>query len=122
MVNLMNIRKSIAITLFSIGLTFAAQVGATSLGPIISQGYEIALSNFRAPATANGGVSFQQCGECERMNVRVTSGTRYSINGKAVRLEDFKKALAYVNNRDEVYLTVLHHLESDTIEMIDVSL
>ena len=41
---------------------------------------------------------------------------------KAVKLEDFKKAIAYVNDRDEVVLTVLHHLESDTIEMIDVSL
>jgi hypothetical protein len=122
MVNLMTIKKTIALTLFSIGLAFSTQVGASGLGPVISQAYEIQLSKFRAPATANGGVSFQECDECARMSVRVTSGTLYKVNGKAVKLEDFKKALAYVSDRDEVGLIVLHHLESDTIEMIDVSL
>jgi hypothetical protein len=118
----MTIKKSFAITLLSIGLAFSTQVGASSLGPVIAQAYEIQLSNFRAPATANGGVSFQECEECTRMSVRVTSGTLYKVNGKAVKLEDFRKAIAYVSDRDEVVLTVLHHLESDTIEMIDVSL
>ena len=122
MVNLMTIKKSIAITLFSIGLTFAVQSGATNLGPVISQGYEIVLSNFQAPATANGGVTFQECDECERMTVRVTSETVYKVNGRPVRLEDFRKAIASVRDRDEVALTVLHHLESNTIEMIDVLL
>ena len=122
MVTLMTIRKSIAITLLSIGLAFSTQAVATSLGPVISQAYEIALSNFRAPATTNGGVAFQVCDDCERMSVRVTAGTSYKVNGKAVKLEEFKKAIAYVSDRDEVVLTVLHHLESDTIEMIDVSL
>jgi hypothetical protein len=122
MVNLMTIKKSIAITLFSIGLAFSTQAVATNLGPVIAQAYEIVLENFRAPATANGSVAFQECEECTRMSVRVTSGTLYKVNGKAVKLEDFKKAIAYVNDRDEVVLTVLHHLESDTIEMIAVSL
>lgn len=116
MVNLMKIKTLMAVTLLSIGQLAFGQ------GQVISQGYEIALSNFRAPATANGGVAFQECDECERMNVRVTSGTRYTINGKTVRLEDFKKAVSQVRDRDEVTLTVLHHLESDTIEMIAVSL
>ena len=122
MVNLMKIKKTIAITLFSISLTFATQAVATNLGPVISQAYEVALSNFRAPATTNGGIAFQECDDCERINVRVTSGTRYTISGKTVRLEDFRKAIANVRNRDGVAVTVVHHLESDTIEMINVSL
>jgi hypothetical protein len=122
MVNLMTIKKSIAITLFSIGLAFAAQVGATGLGPVVSQAYEVALSNFTAPATTNGGVSFQECDECERMTVRVTSNTRYTVSGRVVRLEEFKKAIFNVPNRKGVAVTVLHHLESDTIKSIDVSL
>jgi hypothetical protein len=122
MVNLMTIKKSLAITLFSIGLTFAVQSGATNLGPVISQGYEVVLSNFQAPATTNGGVTFQECDECERMTVRVTSETVYKVNGRPIRLEDFRKAIASVRDRDEVALTVLHHLESNTIEMIDVLL
>jgi len=116
MVNLMKIKTLMTITLLCLGQLAFGQ------GAIISQGYEVALSNFQAPASANGGVSFQECDDCSRMNVRVTDSTRYTINGKAVRLEDFKKAVSQVRDRDEVTLTVLHHLESDTIEMIDVSL
>ena len=123
MVNLMNIRKTIAIALFSIGLTFAAQAAdATGLGPVISQAYEVALSNFRAPATRNGAASFSECDSCDRMSVRVTAETRYTINGRTVRLEDFRKKLAQAPNRHGVAVTVLHHLESDTIVQINVSL
>ena len=122
MVTLMTIKKSIAITLFSIGLAFSTQAFATNLGPVISQAYEIVLQNFRAPATENGSVSFKKCDDCERVTVRVTAGTRYTINGKTVKLQDFRKAISRVNNRGGAPMTVLHHLESDTIEMINVSL
>ena len=116
MVNLMKIK-----TLMTVTLLCLAQL-AFGQGRIIAQAYEISLSKFQAPATVNGGVAFQECDECDRMTVRVTAATRYTIKGKAVRLEDFKKAVAQVRDRDEVTLTVLHHLESDTIEMIAVSL
>jgi len=116
MVNLMKIKTLMTVMLLCLGQLAFGQ------GQIISQAYEISLDKFRAPATTNGGVAFQECDECDRMSVRVTAGTRYTINGKAVRLEDFKKAVSQVRNRDEVTLTVLHHLESDTIEMIAVSL
>ena len=122
MVNLMTIKKTIAITLLGIGLMFSAHAGATGLGPVVSQAYEVALSNFQAPATANGAATFKVCDDCDRQNVRVTNSTRYQVNGRAVRLTEFKKAIAQVNSRSGVALTVLHHLESDTIELINVSL
>jgi hypothetical protein len=122
MVNLMTIRKTIAIALFSIGLSFAAQAAdATSLGPVISQAYEVSLGNFRAPGTRNGTVSFKECEECTHMTVRVTANTRYKINGRTVRLEDFRKKVAEAGNRESAEVTILHHLESDTIEQINVS-
>ena len=112
----MNIKSIISVTLLCLGLSAAAQSGE-----VVSQAYEVSLSNFRAPATVNGGVSFKECDSCDRRIVRVAAGTRYSVNGKAVRLEDFRRAIAQAD-RDETWLTVLHHLESDTIEMIAVSL
>ncbi len=122
MVNLMTIRKTIAIALFSIGLTFSAQALATGLGPVVSQAYEIALGDFRAPGTRNGTVSFKECDDCERKTVRVTAETRYTINGRTVRLEDFRKKVAQAGGRNNAAVTVLHHLESDTIVQINVSL
>ena len=78
------------------------------------------LSDFRAPATANGAVAFKECGACERRTVRVTAVTRYAINGKTVRLQEFRKAVTQADDRDEKTVTVLHHLESNTIESLDL--
>jgi len=112
----MKIKTLLTTTLLCLGLAMTAQA------QVISQAYEVVLSDFRAPATANGGAAFKQCAECDRQVIRVTAGTRYAINGKTVRLEDFRKAVLLANDRDEKWVTVLHHLESDTIESIDVLL
>ena len=112
----MNIKTLLAVTLICLGLTAAAE------DRIISLAYEVALSDFRAPVTAHGGADFKPCGSCERIIVRVTPATRYSINGKSVRLEDFRIAVRQASDPDEKDVTVLHHLESDTIKSINVSI
>jgi len=112
----MNIKTIIAIAFLGFGLTAAADDRITALA------YEVNLSEFRAPATSNGKVSFKECEDCTQHFVRVTEATRYSINGKNVRLADFKEACMLANDRDNKSLTVLHHLESDTIQSIDALL
>lgn len=114
--NMMNIKFLVAVLLLSLGTSIPAS------GQIVSLAYEVPLSEFRAPATTNGGASFRECSECERHLVRVTAATHYLINGKSMRLQAFKEALMHANDRDEKTLTVLHHLESDTIQSISVSL
>jgi len=112
----MKIKTLITMTLLGFGLAMTAQ------SQVISQAYEVALSDFRAPATENGGVTFKQCETCNRQVIRVTSATRYTINGKAVNLDSFRKAVTQARSGGDKSVTVLHHLESDTIEMINVSL
>ena len=112
----MNIKTLLAIILICLGFAVAAE------DRIISLAYEITLSDFSAPTTANSSIAFKECGECTQMRVRVTDATSYSINGKTVRLEDFRKAVTHAHDRDEKLVIVMHHLESDTIESLDVSL
>lgn len=112
----MNIKILIAVTLICLGLSAAAE------DRIISLAYEVTLSDFNAPVTANGGVTFKECAKCEQIRTRVTPDTRYAINGKSVRLEDFRKAVGQVRNPDEKDVTVLHHLESNTVKSINVSI
>jgi hypothetical protein len=114
MVNLMKIRTLIAVTLLLFGLSAAAQ------DRIVSQAYEVVLSDFRAPATENGGAGFKECRDCKHRIVRVTSGTRYSVNGQALSLKKFRQAIAQIDDHDDKSVTVLHHLESDTIISIKV--
>jgi len=112
----MNIKTLFAITLICFGLSAAAE------DRIISRAYEINLSDFHAPVTQNGGVTFKECADCETIRTRVTPATRYAINDKTVRLEDFRKAVSQVRNPDEKLIVVLHHLESDTIKSLNVSI
>ena len=114
--NMMNIKILVAVTFLSLGTSVA------TAGEIVSLAYEVPLNEFRAPATTNGGASFRECSGCERHLVRVTAATHYSINGKSMRLQAFREALMHASDRDEKSVTVLHHLESDTIESISVLL
>lgn len=116
----MTIRKSIAITLFSIALGFSTHAVA-GLGPIVEQAYEVAISDFRAPGTAGGTAAFKACEGCDTQTVRVSADARFIVNGKTVRFEEFRKAFAAAGNSDEAMVVVLHHLESDTIVSISVS-
>ena len=112
----MNFKILLTVTLICFGLSVAAE------DRIISLAYEITLSDFSAPTTANSSIAFKECDECQQMRVRVTDATSYSINGKTVRLEDFRKAVAQERNPDEKLVIVLHHLESDTIKSLDASI
>lgn len=113
-VNLMKIKTLFAIALLSISFV--------ATGQVVSQAYEIALGDFRAPVSQNGVAVFQECADCERRLVRVTPATRYTVNGKNMPLEDFRKSIGPGGSGKNGDVIVLHHLESDTIESIAVSL
>jgi hypothetical protein len=112
----MNIKKLLTITLICVGFAASAD------DQVVSQAYEVTLSDFRAPTTTNSGIAFKACTDCEQQRVRVTASTSYSINGERVRLEDFRKAATTAHDRDEKTVIVLHHLESDTVVSLDVSI
>ena len=112
----MNIRKFLSVAVIVFGFAISAQA------QVVSQAHEVMLNELRTPSSASGTVAFKECEMCEHVVVRVTANTRYSINGKVVRFADFSKAVATASNRDEVAVIVLHHLESNTVESIDVSL
>ena len=95
---------------------------ATAEFTTVTRAHEVALSEFRAPATESGGIAFRICSSCELNSVRVTANTRYFVNEKAVSLVDFRQAIASVRKRDENIVIVNHHLESDTIVSIKATI
>ena len=116
--NLINIKKLLFISL--ICSVFSAT--AIGQGRVISQAYEILLNNFQAPVSAVSTIVFKECDECDQQHVRVNEATRYSVNGSSVRLEEFRIAVLQATDRDSKAVTVLHHLESNTVESIDASI
>jgi hypothetical protein len=111
----MKIKTFIAAALLSLGLLSTAQAET------VSKAYEVALDEFRAPVNINGTAAFKPCGDCGHTVLRVTASTRYVINEKDVNFADFRKALKLAN-KNTTDLVVLHHLESNTIKTIYVSL
>ena len=113
----MNIRKSLICALLVVSLPAVAEFTQT-----VSMAYELALSEIRVPATPNSGLIFKECASCDMITVRVTANTQYIVNGRSLPLKEFRKAGFQVTNRDRTAVTVLHHLESDTIVSVTVKI
>ena len=111
----MNIKKLLAITLISIGLAAGAQ------GEVVAQAYELTMDQFTAPTTAHSGIAFKECDDCKALRMRVTAATSYTVNGKQVRLEDFRLAVSQLHGSEQASVTVLRHLESNTVVSISVT-
>lgn len=110
----MSIRSLLAVLLVCLS------VPATADFVPVSKAYEVAVADLRLPGTVNGTVSFRVCEACDYQTIRVTSGTRYEANDQLLTLQDFQKNLEDVRNPSDITATVLHHLESDTIQAIRV--
>lgn len=107
----MHIPKFIALVL--IALSFSAAADFTT----ITEAYEVNSGDLRLPRNTGGTLTFKQCSECELQTLLVNSATRYIIDGRDVELTEFKERMAGVRNET---VTVLHHLESNTISAIKV--
>lgn len=116
----MTIKSLTTITALALS-TLALSLPAIGQDRIVSKAYEIALRDFQAPATANGGVGFKECSSCPQNLKRVTPDTRYLLDGRSVRLQDFRDAVAAISDRDEAMVVVLHHLETDTVVSLNLS-
>ena len=112
----MHIQKLLALVLIGLSLTAAADFTT------ITAAYEVPASDLRLPQNTAGTLTFKQCADCELQTLRVSSKTRYVINRKDVEFAEFKERLTLVRRTKDVTATVLHHLESNRITAIKVSL
>ena len=88
----------------------------------VIEAHEVRLDHLRLPGTAGGTLSFKACVECAWQTVRVSPDTRYEANGRAYTLEAFRQALQEVTDPDSEWLTVMQHLESNTITAVEAVL
>ena len=110
----MHIRKLLVLVLLGLSLAAAADFRT------ITEAYEVALSDLRLPGSEYGTLTFRQFAGCEAQTLRVTSKTRYVINDRDFALTEFEEQLDGVRNRKDQIVSVLHHLESNTIKAIKV--
>ena len=106
--------KTLAVLLIGLSIQAAAEMVA------VTEVYEMELRDLRLPVATTGTLSFVSCEACDPQRVRVTPDTRYSAGGKDYSLADYRRLLASVTRRDEVFALVEHQLASDTIVWVHV--
>jgi hypothetical protein len=106
----------------SIALLLAVSCSVPAEIRTVQQAHEVLLADLRLPQTGAGTLGFRSCDECEFRAEQVSANTRWSLNGTAVTLDDFRAGLARVTERASVYVTVLHHLEEDRVTEVSVYL
>jgi biopolymer transport protein ExbD len=102
---------------FALGLSLPAAASFE----IVSKAHEVPLSGLRLPASTAGTLTFKPCQHCDYKTVRVTDTTQYEANRQSLSLEAFRQQLAAITNRQETTVTVVHHLESDTVKAVRVT-
>lgn len=112
----MKLKIFLAAIAMTLALPAAAQINTVALA------HEVTLTNLRLPQSEGGTIGFKSCDECEYQTERVTAATRWELNGKAVSLADFRLGLGRATKREEVYVTVVHHLEEDRVTKVSVNL
>ena len=110
----MHIQRLLVLAILGLSISAAADFRT------ITEAYEVYLSDLRLPGSENGTLTFKQCSDCEAQTVRVTGKTRYLINDRDFALAEFKEQLKRVRNRKDQIVSVLHHLESNTIKAVKV--
>lgn len=107
---------------FFAALMLALCVPAAAEFTTISRAYEVPLNLFNVPVTRNGRIAVKQCDDCTLESGRLTADTQFIINGRPVELTEFRKSVFSIRDRDAATVVVLHHLETDTISSISLTL
>ena len=89
---------------------------------VVELAHEVPLSEFVVPVTRNGNLTFRSCSDCKSFTVRMTPETRYIINDRDVDLREFRERVIPLGRSSTKYLTILHHLEKDTVSFISISI
>lgn len=87
---------------------------------IISKAHEVRVNELRLPGNIVGQVAFKRCKSCKMQVIRVTTETRYALDGRDVPLEELKKAVDAITDKSKSFATVIHHLKSNTVVAVRV--
>jgi hypothetical protein len=89
---------------------------------IVELAHEIPLTEFTVPVTRNGTLNFRQCSDCKQFSARMTPQTRFIVNDQDVDLKEFRERVLALGRSEEHVLTILQHVEKNTVTFISISI
>lgn len=108
----MKFRLTTASMLLLLSLSVSAQFQTLQLA------HEVPGTFFTVPVTQNGTLNFRSCDNCEQFSARLTPQTRFIVDSQPVQLKEFRAAVLGVRDRESYIVTILQHLDSNTITSI----
>ena len=99
-------------------LMLALALPAAALFTTISAAYEVALNEIRLPQNPVGTIAYKKCSTCPYETKRVDAATIWEVNGRALPLQQFKRAIEGVAEPQKKTIQVLHQLEEDRVKKV----
>ena len=113
----MKIMKT-AKTAFLASLLIASTSIATANSYPPTKTFEGIISSVRMPATPNGTITLRECDDCDFQTIRVTSNTRFEVNNKSVKFDDFRKLVLELKPEGEATVNVTRDEASQTVAVM----
>ena len=110
-------------TLLIATILMASQSAVAQIKTLINA-IETAPANIILPGNTNGMMTFRPCSEqCDEDYKRVSlnAETRFSVDGKAVKYDDFRRDFAIIKRAESSYALVSYDTETNTVISIQLA-
>ncbi len=104
----------------TIALVLAFSISTYAEGLPMTKTFEVSIFSVRMPVSENGTISIRECDDCDYHSLRVTPGTQYLINDKALKLEQFRKVLTEMRQQGDTTVNVKRDDASNTVANVRV--
>ena len=88
----------------------------------ISRVYELEPDLVSVPLTATSRMLFSDCDGCEATSAQLTAETLFTVDGMTVDFGDFCNAIRLAQQSERAGIFLQHHLESNAVLSVSVSL
>jgi hypothetical protein len=108
------------ITTALISLLLVTSTAAMAQNYAPTRTYEVLVQSVRLPSGPSGTITVKECDDCDYETYRVTERTVYSVDGKPMRLNDFRKVIESLGISGGHVVNVRRDLQSNTIVKVFV--
>lgn len=110
--------KTMTTAFISLLLVMSAAAMAQDYAP--TRTYEVLVQSVRLPSSPSGTITVKECDDCNYETYRVTARTVYSVDGKPLRLKDFRAIIENLRLGNGHVVNVRRDLQSNTIVKVFV--
>jgi len=117
-----NIRK--LIMAMTLAMILIVSMPAMAQTQIVIDAIETSPANIILPANTSGMMTFRPCAEeCKKdyKRVQLSAGTTFSVNGKAVKFDEFRRSFAIIKRAATSYALVTYEVETNKLISIHLA-